>query len=241
MRLRASLAVLALALTGALTAAGGTASAAEPDPMAGAPAVGSCFDVTIKQGMGDRLNEAPVPCSADHTLLTSAVVEVPAGVDITDAGDVDDAVECASARERLVGKDPRQRALTLYYDFMFLPTADQVAAGARWASCHVAVWDAKGLNDLPQTLPKLKKKPADAVARCLSAGRKTVTCAEKHAYRATVAVFVKASGSDKAVERAMKTKGPRTCLPRTGRTGLYGWYRYTDTKVLVTCYTRTTR
>lgn len=241
---------LGLLLAALLTVAGSTAgllgtpaAAAEPDLMAGAPAVGECHDVTIKQAYGDVLNAAPVACSEDHTLVVSAVRPVADGIDMADSEAVDEAAACHLQTEKLVGRDPLLRARTLYYTFVFLPTLAQQEAGARWASCHVSVWDARGLNDLPSTLPKVRKKPAAAVGRCLDRKSELVTCAEKHAYRTTHTFFLKASGSKAAVHRKVRAKGAPVCVRKAGRASLFNWFSYSRKpgKVIVLCYTKTTR
>ena len=239
--------LLGVLLTAVLTLAGlaiGTSSAfagVQPDPMAGAPAKGECHDVTIKGAYADSLTEAPVACSADHTLVTSAVVEVPAGVDMSDVDAVAASSGCNGRTQDLIGRDPLKRALTLYATFLFLPTAAQQDAGARWVSCHVAVWDAKGLNDLPTTLPRLARKPAARVARCLvGKALSSTTCAERHTHRAVHTFFVRASGTDKAISRKVARKAS-TCADKAGRSSLYSWHRHSDTKVIVTCFRRTTR
>lgn len=225
-----------LVLAGLAVAAPSPAQAA--DPLTGAPAVGSCHDVTIKQADAATLTEVPVGCSADHTLITTAVAALPASVDISDFDAVMAAAPCVKARKKAVGSNPLLYSLTLYSTFAFVPTAAQQDAGAHWVSCHVGVWDTRGLNDLPTTLPKLKRKPAAAVAKC-STKRAYVTCAEKHAYRATTAVYVKAKGSDKAVGKKLGVVGPKICSRKAGRTGRWDYYRYTPSKVVLTCFKKT--
>jgi hypothetical protein len=228
-----------LAVAGLVAASAPTAQAA--DPLAGAPAVGTCHDVGIKQAMKDSLAAAPVACSADHTLVTTAVVPVTAEGELSDPETVKDASEaCSRHTDRRIGSNVLRRALTLYSTFIFIPTAAQQQAGARWLSCHIAVWDAKGLNDLPRNLPKATKKPAKSVARCATR-TSFVTCAERHTHRATVALFVRAKGSDKAVEKKLNTQGPKICVQKVGRSGSWVAWRYTPTKVVLACLKKTRR
>ncbi|SDD83729.1 septum formation family protein [Nocardioides lianchengensis] len=222
-----------LVLAGLAVAAPSSAQAA--DALTGAPAVGWCHDVTIKQAEAETLTTPVVACTADHTLVTTAVVALPANADLS-SDDLD--IDCTAASRRAIGLNPLLRSLTLYSSFAFLPTAAQQGAGARWYSCHLGVWDTKGLNDLPAKLPKLTKKPAKSVAKCATK-RDYVTCAEKHTYRATSAVYVKAKGSDKAVEKRLGVEGPRICAKRAGRTGFYAYYRHTPSKVVLTCFKKT--
>ncbi|HTW15882.1 MAG TPA: hypothetical protein VMF51_12170 [Nocardioides sp.] len=228
-----------LAVAGLVAASAPTAQAA--DPLAGAPAVGTCHDVGIKQAMKDSLAAAPVACSADHTLLTTGVVQVTTEGDLAGPKIYREAsAACREYDERWIGSNVLRRALTLYHGFVFIPNSAQQQAGARWVSCHLAVWDTKGLNDLPETLPKLSKKPAVSVARC---GTRTtyVTCAERHTYRATVAAFVKAKGKDRAVIKTMRDRGPKVCSRRAGGAGRFTYWRYTPTKVVLVCLKKTRR
>lgn len=228
-----------LAIAGLVAASAPTAQAA--DPLAGAPAVGTCHDATIKQAMKDSLAVAPVACSADHTLLTTAVVPVTAEGELTDAKILQEAgAACGRHTDKRIGSNVLRRALTLYNTFIFIPTAAQQQAGARWISCHLAVWDAKGLNDLPEALPQATKKPAKTVARCATRSS-FVTCAERHTHRATVAVFLRAKGSDKAVEKKVDAQGSKICLPKVGHTGRYIGWRHTSTKVVLVCLKKTRR
>lgn len=236
--------LLGLALPAVLAFAGLAASAPAAHaaaPLAGAPAVGTCHDATIKQAMKESLAPAPVACSADHTLVTTGVVPVTAEGELTDTKILDEAgAACRDHTDRRIGANVLRRALTLYSSFIFLPTAAQQEAGARWVSCHVAAWDTKGLNDLPQTLPRATRKPAASVARCANR-TKFVTCAERHTHRATVAVFVRAKGSDQAVEKKLDTRGPKICAQEAGRASSYTYRRHTPTKVVLVCLKLTRR
>lgn len=238
-RLLAAIAAVALLLTGVVK--GGSAEAAEADPMVGAPTVGECHDITMKQGYRRTLTEEPVACSQDHTLVVSGVVEVPADIDMSDSDAVMESTDCSPFIAKLVGSAPLLRARTLYYSFAFMATAAQQREGARWVSCHVAVWDTKGLNDLPAKLPRATKRPADSVAACVTARFQAVTCAERHAYRSDTTFFLRAKGTDKAVERAMKTQAPRACDRRLRGRFAYRWWRYSSSKALVVCARATTR
>ncbi|MEI5674221.1 MULTISPECIES: hypothetical protein [unclassified Nocardioides] len=234
--LRAVAALLGLTLAGSLAA--GVAPASAADPLYGAPAVDSCHDITMKQSEAATITEAAVACSADHTLATTAVAVLPDSVDLTDFDAVVAAAPCTAARRKAVGKSPLHYALTLYSTFLFVPTAAQQDAGARWVSCHLGVADTQGLNDLPTTLPKLKRKPAASVAKCAT-DRTYVTCAEKHAYRATTAAYVKARGSDKAVDKKLGVRGPRICSRKVGSTGRWDYHRYSSSKVILICLKKT--
>lgn len=233
-------ALVAVAVVSAGLIVGGPAPAQATDPRIGAPTVGECHDITIKQGYADVLRERPVSCSEDHTMeVVVQVHDVPAGVDMTDFEAVKKAVPGCSMRT--IGSNPLRQALTLYWTFVFGPSRAQVAAGARWVSCHIVVWDRRGLQDLPETLPRATKRPADAVAKCLSADRKAVVCTTAHRYRAKAAEYVRVRGSNQVVDDRMSRIASRVCTPHAGRDGLYSWRRHSRTQAIVTCYRPTTR
>lgn len=215
-------------------------SAHASDPLFGAPAVGSCHDGTFDQAKGNNLTVPTVPCSSDHTLVTTRVVQLPADVDVSDWKKVYKVIarQCDAAERKLLGRSPLRRALTMYAGFSFIPTADQRAAGARWASCHLTLWGTRGLYDLPTKVRKLPRKPVAAVARCATPA-KWLPCSEKHTLRAVAAFFVKATGSDKAVDKQISVQGPRVCAKRLRIPGLSTYRRHTPSKVIVTCFKRT--
>lgn len=225
-----------LVLVGLLVAVPTSSYAA--DPLYGAPAVGSCHDATFNQAKGNNLTVPTVPCRSDHTLVTTRVVRLPANVDASDWDAVQKVIRCEVAEHRLLGRNPLRRALTMYAGFSFIPTADQRAAGARWASCHLTLWGTRGLYDLPTTLRKLPKRPPDALARCATLTR-WMPCSEKHSRRAVAAFFVRARGGDKAVGERMSVQGPRICAKRLRIPGLSTYRRHTRSKVIVTCFKKT--
>ncbi|WP_244928847.1 hypothetical protein [Nocardioides sp. W7] len=179
-----------------------------------------------------------MPCGSDHTLVTARVVQLPADVDVSDWDEVQKVIACDAGENKLLGRNPLRRALTMYAGFSFIPTADQRAAGARWASCHLTLWGTKGLYDLPTTLRKLTKRPTAAVARCATLAR-WLPCSERHTHRAVAAFFVRATGSDRAVDKRISVQGPRVCAKRLRIPGLSTYRRHTPPNVIVTCFKRT--
>ena len=75
------------------------------------------------------------------------------------------------------------------YDFVFFqPTADQIAAGARWLRCDLVLRRGTTLADLPtDATPALSGLPlGNKVARCLKGTNHIITtCSSNHSYRAT--------------------------------------------------------
>ena len=120
----------------------------------------------------------------------------------------------------------------------FQPTADQVALGARWFSCHLVVWDDAGLAPLTHPLPKLGKKIPDSVATCLTRSTKYTTCADAHAWRASYSFYVTGKPTKRNADRA----AARTCPRRvTSRAWLLSQHDVPGKRFVVVCYSKTKR
>lgn len=218
------------------------------DPMAGAPAVGDCYDVSYKQGYEHSIAEKTVDCDRAHTMRVVAVGQLPDSVSWTDTEAVYKAVRktCDPAWLKITGKEP-VTYLTLWSSWWFAPTEAQQDSGARWFSCEVALAAGEKLVDLPRgTLPRAKKKAADSVARCVSRSNTYVACSSPHVYRAAHAFITTAKGSDKAKAKAVAKAAGRTCPRKVARwTGVYSGkpvsQEKNEKKVVVACYKKTTR
>jgi hypothetical protein len=242
-------AVLAL-ISGLLAVGTATAGEAVPDPMLGAPAVGACYDLTLKQANGHAAPESTVACSGRHTMAVTAVGTIPASADWatldwdkkfpTALSRAIDAT-CDPAVRKLIGSEAR-RALTLYEDFFFAPTEAEIASGARWFSCEVVLKAPTALLPLPKGQPaKLGASIPDQVARCAKAvkgGYVNVVCSRAHQWRATYAKKIRGKPTDKTLLRAAK----RTC-PRhvTSKRWLYYGQYISRTAFVVGCSSRTKR
>ena len=233
--------VAALVAVVALLALPSSASA-EPDPMAGAPAVGDCFDVTYKQGMRLSLREEPVACRRQHTLDTFVVGELPASVDWDSPADrihraVRDA--CVPARDQVLGPNPATQFLSLYDYLWFQPTPAQIESGARWFSCHFVLVGDHRLFPLRKEPSRLdRSRMPDSIARCATRVSTYTACSAPHTARAVHAVVV----TKKATTRNVEAAAARVC-PRHVPKGYSGYANRPlgPRSFVLACFARTRR
>lgn len=221
--------LLGVAVTALLVLGGAAAApAAAAEPLSGAPRVGACYDLTLKQAFTESTGEATVACSTKHTLLVGAVGEVPASVGWDDDEAVADAAStiCSPFWRKFYDNRSPLRYLSLHQAIWLIPTPAQRAAGARWISCSIGLSDGAKLLPLGKGAPaKATATPADSVARCVAGKkRQTVVCSKPHQWRATQAFSFKASGGEKAVSAAAAKAAARRCGPRMKAPGwLWTW------------------
>ncbi|MBZ5738315.1 septum formation family protein [Nocardioides mangrovi] len=210
------------------------------DPMAGAPAVGDCFDITYAQGMKTSLHgEDPVDCAGDHTAVVAAVGKLPGRLDWDSpkakiyraTGKV-----CASAFHDLTGNDTLLWQRSQYAYWQFWPTKSQQADGARWFDCMVSIKGARDLNALPDTLPHLSRHMPDSVARCVTRTNGYTTCAEAHRWRATFSFYA----HGKATRKHLNAAANRRCPAHVSGPGwLTSAYDVAGKRFVVVCYDKT--
>jgi hypothetical protein len=250
--LRALGATAALVLVAGLLGTGSAvAGETTSDPMGGAPAVGACYDLTLKQANLHAAPARPVPCSGRHTMVVTAVGTIPASVDWATL-DLDKrypaalrrAIDstCNPAVRKLLGSETR-RALTLYQDYFFAPTEAEIEAGARWFSCEVVLRAGNALLPMPQGQPaKLGRTIPDQVARCAKAVKSeyvSVACSRAHQWRATYTKAVRGKLTDKTLLRAAERTCPRHVTSK--RWLYYGQYSSRAKTFIVGCSDKTRR
>lgn len=220
----------------------GTASA-EPDPMAGAPAVGDCFDITRDQGYDVALkDEEPVDCAGDHTAVVAAVGKLPARLDWDSPakaiGDAELKV-CNPGWDDLIGANETNGTLfhrSMYALWLFQPTRAQKNDGARWFDCMVTIENSRGLADLPQTLPRLRRHLPDFVDRCATRKRQYTTCDRAHAWRETYSYEASGTLTQEHVDAAAHQHCPGHV---TSRRWLYGTWDAPGRHFVGVCLSKT--
>jgi hypothetical protein len=157
----------------------------EPDPLAGAPALGNCYPMTRTAAAAVTHEGPDVDCSEPHTSMTYHVGRFASGSDVSDAD-----VAASGCTENLaegVGlgrKDLRSSILTYIW---FEPSTEQWRAGARWYRCDVIAQVPGGpLKPLPESTPFFPSGVPDGYFRCMQERGEQgvpVTCDKAHRYR----------------------------------------------------------
>ena len=224
----------------------GSASAGEDttDPMTGAPAVGSCYDLTLKQASRFASPEGTVDCTRRHTLVVSALGALPASLDwaTIDQDQFPKALSraivqtCDPAADKILGSNLATRYLSLYSTWFFAPTKAQVADGARWFTCAIGLSDSARMLPLSNGRPSRITKPVSKdVARCVNSRYDYVACSRTHSWRATSAFIVE----KKLTKRTERAAG-RRCARQVATPGSLVSVRSQGKREFVAaCYTKT--
>ena len=194
------------------------------DVLAGAPAVGQCYDISRKAATDKSvLTDATVPCTKKHTLWVSAVVEVPA--DLVIDGDDEAYTQfvsraCLPGTKKMLGDNGLKYARSAYGTFTFHASDAQQLEGARWASCTIGTYGtARTLVRSKAAKPtKLKGALPRRLQLCGSARYDRVSCTAPHVFRATHATWVSGAIS----QRAAQSAADRTC-PKHVRGTTWMW------------------
>lgn len=242
MRLRAIvLPVLgsALSLT-LLTAPVGAAD--EPDPMAGAPAVGTCADMTWSDVMGETAT-ADVDCDRRHTTEVVGVGQLPDDLTWDQSRQVGKAVVagCAAAWETITTDDHLLYRRSAYEKLWFKPSQEQRDAGARWFRCDLA--RVKGDELMVTTsagMPAVTKKLHTNVRRCMTKDFYGTVCTTKvrHlGWRNKEAFWLSVPAKDARAEKKVRRVALERCPDRV-RTPQFAWSWFTDEnrRWVVLCY-----
>lgn len=228
---------------------GGTASApaSAADPMVGAPEVGDCYDLTLKQAYVESTGKPTVSCGAKHTILVGGVGSIPEGVGWEDQKGLFKAAEkiCDPFWNRQLGRSHVVQYKTLLTAFWLMPTPGQRKQGARWISCLVGMQAGDRLLALPKgDLPRVTKRPAESIARCGNRAGEFVPCAAPHVVRVVHTFATTAKGGEKARQATLERAAGRVCPGKVpGRR--FSWSAKprtsTSTSYAVACYATTTR
>lgn len=160
------------------------------------PQVGQCRQLTAAD-IRPRTNETPtVPCTRPHTAITYAVID---NVPLTTLSSTSEdylrahlAPMCGKRFSKALGPSP-STAIDVNLAW-YIPTAEEIADGARWVRCDVAAYDygtgrkahqAVAIYPLPKhglpLFPRGAKVP-DSLSECWTT-KAMVRCSQPHTYR----------------------------------------------------------
>lgn len=248
MRVRASVhaALLSLVTVGLLVPVSARAEG-EPttDPMAGAPAVGSCWVMTWSEAAGEVAPDTGVDCTEAHTTQVVAVGQLPDGVTWDQWSQVTSAVDaaCDPAWEAVTTDDPLLYRRSAYQQFWFMPSEQQRDAGARWIRCDLAREHGEQLLSVTDAeLPPVTRSLPAEVRRCMTADFRGTVCSASDrlvAWRGRGAFELAVPSSDTRARRKVNREAEDRC-PRWTRTRSYAWswFRDHDRRWIVVCYDR---
>jgi hypothetical protein len=165
-----------------------TATTAPLDPLAGAPALNSCFNLSASQARAGTNASTPVDCYSPHTAFTFHVGQFRRGALSSDP------LAAKRGCKRRVGEaldlGAKQLRSSVLEWVWFEPSTAQWSAGARWYRCDLVAWNAKQshLKKLPSGTSPFYDGIPDDLFRCIRDNNGSgvqVTCDRPHDYRWT--------------------------------------------------------
>jgi|TARA_Y100000815_G_scaffold126351_1_gene113872 hypothetical protein len=215
----------------------------EPDPMAGAPAIGTCADMDWDDVMGETATQ-DVDCERRHTTEVVGVGQLPDDLSWDQRRQVGKAVVagCAPAWETVTTDDHLLYRRSAYVKFWFMPSQEQREAGARWFRCDLARVKGKQLMSttgagLPEVTERRMKR---SVQRCMTKDFYGTVCKNKRrlvAWRSKSSFWLSVPAKDSRAEKKVRRVALDRC-PEKVRTASFAWSWFTDKnrRWVVVCY-----
>lgn len=204
------------------------------------PQVGECHQLSVDELLGSADTKSPVGCGDQHTsetvhvgTFTAAAAGQPGALTGDKANRVA-ARTCRTNAASYLGTDPGALRLTRVEVFWFVPTPEEVDAGADWLRCDVVALErGDRLMQLPRSMKDALRTRSDRYALCGTArpGAKDferVVCSERHSWRAISTIGV-GDGDRYPGPRAARAAGEERCQgeARAAQDGAlqygYGW------------------
>jgi len=205
------------------------------------PRPGDCHTMTLKQVTATSADNTSTDCLHRPTAITVAVGELKVkGKDVEpDSAAAQDLMRrtCEPRLAKWLGADREELRLSRLTAVWFVPTPEQVQAGARWFRCDVVGFE-RGDNLFPLPPPNelegvLGKDKGGRYALCGTArpGTKTferVTCSRKHAWRALTTIDLE-GGKTYPGQGKVREDGDSACSDAAGEQAgdatryEYGW------------------
>ncbi len=194
-----------------------------PDPLAGAPALRSCFNLSAAQAQALTNTSTPVDCYSEHTTLTYHVGQF----EVTSLAPTRSVARrgCQRHVRTQLGLTPRQLRASVLDVVWFQPSTTQWSAGARWYRCDLLARNPQGdgLKPLPDGPSPFTAGLPDGLTRCIrddDGSAVHVTCDRPHDYR--WAGSFRATGKRRpATDEAALAVAEGPCSRLTGTTDWY--------------------
>lgn len=188
-----------IALTAAalipVSGAGVRPAQALTDPMYGAPTVGQCYNISGATVISSPTATAPtVPCSGQHTVLITEVVQIPATMTLSGAAfDAYVTRHCLPSRVAASGGSRFRYGRSSYTGFAFIPTMEQQDQGAHWVSCLMGIIQGSTILRITGAYPHLPANPAAKLKLCLRSDYYLTNCAAPHKWHPVSAKTITSS------------------------------------------------
>ncbi len=231
--------LVSLVATLLLPAGPAAARGAVVDPMVGAPQRGECYLLTRQQADTEVANPvAARDCQQVHTAWAAGATEVPESIPLSAQSTALQKFAsraCGDLAGRYIGSG-KAYATSTYLRYVFLPSEELQAQGARWVSCVVAAQKSGQLQRTTRISPlRVKGLNPEPVAACLDAKRRVLACEFAHRYRGIAGTTVVGRMTP---ERAA-TLARRYCPRKAGRGYLASTRNVEDNIHVLICWRRT--
>jgi hypothetical protein len=242
------LTAVAVLVVGVALSLADAAAAARSTSLYGAPAVGSCYDVSGRTA-SDKASTStrPVNCHKPHTLWVVAVTAMPEryvaeqhdGSNLKGKALIRFDRVCLPAIGRAVGGLGENFARSAYAYYWFVATAAQQQAGGHWMSCSVGIAKVQHLVVTRKHAPtRITNALPNALQLCGTRSYAGTTCAARHLYRQTYAFAV----GHRLTRTTAQAAARRTCPMHVSSTSWMSWWRsITPKDNFITCLTETRR
>lgn len=190
------------------------------------PRTGECHRLSPRDLLESADTRPVVRCAGRHTSETvyvgtfGPVARGDAAALTSDRVNRGAARVCLDRAASYLGTRVARLRLTRFGVFWFVPTPEQVEAGADWLRCDVVVLRrGDALLPLPRTLEGALRRPAGieryglcGTARPGSQGFERVVCSERHSWRAIATIPI--AGGRRYPGPAVRSLGERACRAR---------------------------
>lgn len=188
------------------------------------PRVGDCHSLTPRDVLGSADTEPAADCADEHTAETVHVGTLGPEAEgkppalTSDAANRAAGQRCRARAAAYLGTDLQRLRLTRVEVFWFVPTSEELEAGADWLRCDVVVLAGEqSLLPLPRTVKGALAQPAGleryglcGTARPGSKGFERVVCSSRHSWQAISTIDV-GGGRRYPGTEAVRDAGEEAC------------------------------